>query len=209
MIERRVPGFKISAGVNRNSYRPCWIPRISEHMMTSDNPIDYETLADERLDNTLTVDDRQPTAPHSGGHRHMTNFGLRIGRRHHPLFPSIFQDCANCLRDVSERFLFGIALSDDLGQRRHEHGEAPVILWLENDGIAVTCRHHLAPVPSGLNRNSARNRIKSTKLVKYVRTGDVQANLERAKGIEPSYAAWEAAVLPLNYARDARGSRPS
>src|SRR5260221_6081685 len=26
-------------------------------------------------------------------------------------------------------------------------------------------------------------------------------NLERAKGIEPSYAAWEAAVLPLNDAR--------
>lgn len=28
--------------------------------------------------------------------------------------------------------------------------------------------------------------------------------LERAKGIEPSYAAWEAAVLPLNYARRRR-----
>ena len=27
------------------------------------------------------------------------------------------------------------------------------------------------------------------------------AMLERAEGIEPSYAAWEAAVLPLNYAR--------
>ena len=27
------------------------------------------------------------------------------------------------------------------------------------------------------------------------------AKLERAEGIEPSYAAWEAAVLPLNYAR--------
>jgi hypothetical protein len=27
-------------------------------------------------------------------------------------------------------------------------------------------------------------------------------DLERAKGIEPSYAAWEAAVLPLNYARE-------
>ena len=26
--------------------------------------------------------------------------------------------------------------------------------------------------------------------------------LERVKGIEPSYAAWEAAVLPLNYTRD-------
>ena len=25
--------------------------------------------------------------------------------------------------------------------------------------------------------------------------------LERAKGIEPSYSAWEADVLPLNYAR--------
>jgi hypothetical protein len=28
--------------------------------------------------------------------------------------------------------------------------------------------------------------------------------MERAKGIEPSYAAWEAAVLPLNYARRMR-----
>ena len=31
--------------------------------------------------------------------------------------------------------------------------------------------------------------------------GNVIEGLERAKGIEPSYAAWEAAVLPLNYAR--------
>ena len=37
--------------------------------------------------------------------------------------------------------------------------------------------------------------------------------MERAKGIEPSYAAWEAAVLPLNYARKindlARVARPN
>ncbi len=26
--------------------------------------------------------------------------------------------------------------------------------------------------------------------------------LERVKGIEPSYEAWEASVLPLNYTRD-------
>jgi hypothetical protein len=33
--------------------------------------------------------------------------------------------------------------------------------------------------------------------------------MERAKGIEPSYAAWEAAVLPLNYARmGAQDSQP-
>jgi hypothetical protein len=28
--------------------------------------------------------------------------------------------------------------------------------------------------------------------------------MERVKGIEPSYAAWEAAVLPLNYTRMGR-----
>jgi hypothetical protein len=33
------------------------------------------------------------------------------------------------------------------------------------------------------------------------------AFLERAKGIEPSYAAWEAAVLPLNYARNFKALR--
>ena len=28
-----------------------------------------------------------------------------------------------------------------------------------------------------------------------------KVEVERVKGIEPSYAAWEAAVLPLNYTR--------
>ena len=28
--------------------------------------------------------------------------------------------------------------------------------------------------------------------------------MERVKGIEPSYEAWEAAVLPLNYTRELR-----
>jgi hypothetical protein len=31
--------------------------------------------------------------------------------------------------------------------------------------------------------------------------------MERVKGIEPSYAAWEAAVLPLNYTRVALAVR--
>jgi hypothetical protein len=30
--------------------------------------------------------------------------------------------------------------------------------------------------------------------------------MERVKGIEPSYAAWEAAVLPLNYTRVVTGN---
>jgi hypothetical protein len=32
--------------------------------------------------------------------------------------------------------------------------------------------------------------------------GDGGRSMERVKGIEPSYAAWEAAVLPLNYTRE-------
>jgi hypothetical protein len=32
--------------------------------------------------------------------------------------------------------------------------------------------------------------------------GAPASGLERVKGIEPSYAAWEAAVLPLNYTRN-------
>ena len=40
---------------------------------------------------------------------------------------------------------------------------------------------------------------------RYVaRAAELRQVLERAKGIEPSYAAWEAAVLPLNYARARR-----
>ncbi len=51
------------------------------------------------------------------------------------------------------------------------------------------------PVPRiNVNEKSKRH---SNSLPLWLRGGD----LERAKGIEPSYAAWEAAVLPLNYAR--------
>ena len=31
--------------------------------------------------------------------------------------------------------------------------------------------------------------------------GKWKVSVERVKGIEPSYEAWEAAVLPLNYTR--------
>ena len=34
-----------------------------------------------------------------------------------------------------------------------------------------------------------------------------ESDLERVKGIEPSYEAWEAAVLPLNYTRSPRDYR--
>jgi len=34
----------------------------------------------------------------------------------------------------------------------------------------------------------------------------VSLERERVEGIEPSYAAWEAAILPLNYTRRGRSS---
>ena len=34
------------------------------------------------------------------------------------------------------------------------------------------------------------------------------SNLERAMGIEPTYRAWKALILPLNYARSKTGRRP-
>ena len=56
----------------------------------------------------------------------------------------------------------------------------PFLHKSKTDGLpARECAKRLA-VPSGIRDSAA---------------------LERAKGIEPSYAAWEAAVLPLNYAR--------
>jgi hypothetical protein len=51
-------------------------------------------------------------------------------------------------------------------------------------------------IPRGLPR-----RLPTADCVRYLECGLWRFVLERAKGIEPSYAAWEAAVLPLNYAR--------
>ena len=38
------------------------------------------------------------------------------------------------------------------------------------------------------------------------KAGHIGATLERVRGIEPLYEAWEAAVLPLNYTRSGRDS---
>src|SRR3954470_7873720 len=92
----------------------------------------------------LTAGSRPP--PISGGHRYVANLGTSIGRRRHSLFPSIFEDCTDCLLGIGERFAFGIALGHDLGQGRDKHGKATAFLRLKNDGIAVGCRHDVAPV---------------------------------------------------------------
>ena len=47
-------------------------------------------------------------------------------------------------------------------------------------------------------RTSARWRQRTKNATRQAPRGDV---MERMKGIEPSTAAWEAAVLPLNYIR--------
>jgi hypothetical protein len=60
-------------------------------------------------------------------------------------------------------------------------------------GTSECWKFKIAPV---VTRHRLRKRIEYEAGPRARQTG-----MERAKGIEPSYAAWEAAVLPLNYAR--------
>jgi len=48
--------------MNRNGYRTRRVVRIDQNMMTSDNSIDEKACSRERLNDTLTVDDRQLAA---------------------------------------------------------------------------------------------------------------------------------------------------
>lgn len=57
-------GFQVSPGMNRNSHRSCRVSRINKNVVTPDNPIDDKTRSRQCLDNTLTVDGRQPSTAH-------------------------------------------------------------------------------------------------------------------------------------------------
>ena len=57
------------------------------------------------------------------------------------------------------------------------------------------------PPPQGRSSGSSTKRERNLQNWQQNRLLKISYVLERAKGIEPSYAAWEAAVLPLNYAR--------
>ena len=61
--------------------------------------------------------------------------------------------------------------------------------------ISVEARSHV---------DRDRDALGATKEKRSRRTS-MDATLERVKGIEPSYEAWEAAVLPLNYTRERCG----
>ncbi len=54
------------------------------------------------------------------------------------------------------------------------------------------------PQPALANRSTQRPQAASARRMDVVMA---LVSNERVKGIEPSYAAWEAAVLPLNYTR--------
>ena len=43
-------------------------------------------------------------------------------------------------------------------------------------------------------------------LLSYWRISDPERKLERVMGIEPTYPAWKAGVLPLNYTRTGRSA---
>ena len=55
----------------------------------------------------------------------------------------IFEDCTDCLLDIGERFLFGVALSHDLAQGRDKHGKstASVKSMSAAEGLDVTEAH--------------------------------------------------------------------
>src|ERR1700680_2810996 len=58
------------------------------------------------------------------------------------------------------------------------------------------CHRGLSDISAALPLSAARcNNLRKQRTPR-------RSGLERAKGIEPSYAAWEAAVLPLNYTRE-------
>jgi hypothetical protein len=76
--------------------------------------------------------------------------------------------------------------------------------------LAIVPRHIAARMPEirlmpplGHQRTSPSGCVRAAYSAESGRLSASPSNkaLERAKGIEPSYAAWEAAVLPLNYAR--------
>ena len=63
-----------------------------------------------------------------------------------------------------------------------------------NGGIGNTVANMMAV-------NYTARRHPAVRAATNVRGGGWRKNMERAKGIEPSFSAWEADVLPLNYAR--------
>src|SRR6478609_12179737 len=80
-----------------------------------------------------------------------------------------------------------------LAERAAGAGHDGLIYWklgLAHAGDIGLLRYSFEGHPASRCRN-----------IKVLRSALAQSRMERAKGIEPSYAAWEAAVLPLNYAR--------
>src|SRR5262249_3522104 len=72
-------------------------------------------------------------------------------------------------------------------------------------GRRALCRAVKSQKPSNLeNSKFCPGRLGRLRKIAKRLTLSTALSLERAKGIEPSYAAWEAAVLPLNYARSFR-----
>ena len=81
------------------------------------------------------------------------------------------------------------------------------MLWPQ-PGVMALMHHAIG----GLEMPHKKLRTEKRGSIKDAGAANETGGLERAKGIEPSYEAWEASVLPLNYARIRRNlytrSRP-
>jgi hypothetical protein len=76
--------------------------------------------------------------------------------------------------------------------------------WVDISGCPGAAGRNKKLSPNRGDRGELQAVTSSSKQVRRaVREGPAEG-MERVKGIEPSYAAWEAAVLPLNYTRIAK-----
>ena len=76
--------------------------------------------------------------------------------------------------------------------------------WGDANQIGVLWRDCVA-VRRGGQKNQRLTQLIQLKRFPVLFSQCFRRSVERVKGIEPSYAAWEAAVLPLNYTRDSIG----
>ncbi len=94
----------------------------------------------------------------------------------------------------------------ELASGQFEHGESPQAGMRIKDGAGRSARklpgrRGQSATQSGHIAGIASEASKTAVLIAHFTSVWLGVSLERATGIEPAFSAWEADVLPLNYAR--------
>jgi len=70
---------------------------------------------------------------------------MSVGRRRHSLFLPVREDGPDGFLGIGKRLFFVVAVRLKFKKCRDEHGKASAFLRFEDHGIAVACRHDVAP----------------------------------------------------------------